>query len=339
MLSERFEYILKGVFLGLLLFVAINALGAPTDPSWTETQRILNTVGRTALFMAAGLVAALVIALIRQFRDLGKLATNPLGFFIFLLLENPFFIYCGIVLGLGTAAVTGPEAAGLPDGLMWYCVGGGAVLGYGFGEMRLIKDNWYRATVPVAAMIVIGYLLAEKLPTVIELGPAQKNMLAAHILMGLPFFYLLTFTGVAEESEVEIAALCGALGLSIDLLGFAPWNMPALGFLLPVTLYFVYAVYVLPGLRVFKHTLRGYSYMQPGTIDPALIEFRRALQLDRKNQLAQRGLWHLHKTLDLDAVARDPRILEMLDPNQVLSRVGELLSERPTQAKVDESAK
>ena len=82
------EYILKGVFLGLLLFVSLQNL------DWAET-------GRLAVFLAGGLVAGLVIGAARQFRTLPGLLRNPAGYFLFLLLENPVLIYAGIILGLG----------------------------------------------------------------------------------------------------------------------------------------------------------------------------------------------------------------------------------------------
>ena len=35
------------------------------------------------------------------------------------------------------------------------------------------------------------------------------------MLIGIPVFYLLTFAGLAEESEVEIGAICAALGIGL----------------------------------------------------------------------------------------------------------------------------
>ena len=43
-------------------------------------------------------------------------------------------------------------------------------------------------------------------------------MLGIDILLGLPFYYLLCFVGIAEESEAEIAGLCTMLGFAIHLL-------------------------------------------------------------------------------------------------------------------------
>jgi tetratricopeptide (TPR) repeat protein len=328
MQSERFEYILKGVFLGLLLFVAANA------PDFQAT-------GRIALCMLAGLGAALLLALIRQFRDLGRLGSNPLGFFLFLLLENPFFVYAGLVFGLAAGAILeqSEEVERVAPYLLWYCVGGGAILGYGFGEMRRIKDGYYRFAIPAAVMVIVGYLLSDQIQHfVVPDTPEKRHMLAMHILLGLPFFYLLTFVGIAEESEVEIAAICGALGFAIYLLGF-PKSIPSAGFLIPVALYFVYSVYWLPGLRVFKHTLRGYSFLHLGRIRASLLSFRRALELDPRNELAQEGLWRLHRNLDVEVLTKDPRLVEMLDPSQILTRAERLLARPPSPAQLTEANK
>ena len=47
--------------------------------------------------------------------------------------------------------------------------------------------------------------------------------------------------------------------------------------LVPVALYFVYSMRFQPGLRVFKHILRGYGYMSAVLLAEAIQSFRRAL--------------------------------------------------------------
>src|SRR5262245_7540086 len=100
------EYILKGVFLGLLLFVSLQK-----ELNWADT-------GRVALWLAGGFGVALVLAAARQFRDVKGLGHNPVGFLLFLLLENPFLIYSGIILGLAGAAIdlTQARKALIPEG-------------------------------------------------------------------------------------------------------------------------------------------------------------------------------------------------------------------------------
>ncbi|HKB01186.1 MAG TPA: hypothetical protein VKD90_03155, partial [Gemmataceae bacterium] len=150
----------------------------------------------------------------------------------------------------------------------------------------------------------------------------QQRMLGVHLLLGIPFFYLLVFCGMAEESEVEIAALCATLGLGMYLVKF-PDKMPALGLLLPVGLYCVYSIRILRPLRVFKHALRGYGHTEVGRVRDALAAFNRALQLDPKHQLARHGLVRLHRGLSLDRLGADTR--QLLNPNLVVSEAANLL--------------
>ena len=105
---------------------------------------------------------------------------------------------------------------------------------------------------------------------------------------------MLTFCGEADESEVEIAALCAALGVGLYLLGL-PSGVSAFGgkliLLVPLLVYFIYATRYLPHLRVFKHILRGYGNLHLGKVRPALVSFGRALQLNPQSPLAAQGLW------------------------------------------------
>jgi tetratricopeptide (TPR) repeat protein len=313
------EYILKGVFLGLLLFVSLQK-----DLDWAAT-------GRVALWLAGGFLTALVIAAIRQFRDLKGLGRNPLGFLLFLLLENPFLIYAGIILGLAGAAINHLRTVRAEFGdnlpfeanILGYCVLGGALFGYGLGELRQITNPLYRLGITAILCAAVGFVLYYWLEDLGLLGdPHQQMLLGVHLLLGIPFFYLLVFCGMAEESEVEIAALCLTLGLGMYLVKF-PDKMPALGLLLPVGIYCVYTIRVLRPLRVFKHALRGYGHTEVGRIKDALTAFNRALQLDPKNHLARHGLVRLHRGISLDRIDADTRAL--LNPNLVVSEAANLL--------------
>src|SRR5437588_271833 len=71
----------------------------------------------------------------------------------------------------------------------------------------------------------------------------------------------------------------------------------SLAFLVPVALYVVYTLRVLPGLRVFKHAFRGLSHARVGRHRRALQAFRRALQLDPNYKLAREGFWDVHRSL------------------------------------------
>jgi tetratricopeptide (TPR) repeat protein len=328
------EYILKGVFLGLLLFVSLQK-----DLTWSDT-------GRVALWLAGGFLISLVLAAIRQFRDIKGLGRNPVGFLLFLLLENPFLIYAGIIFGLAGAAIDiiQVKKALIPDGqtpplelsILGYCVLGGAVFGYGLGELRQVANPLYRLGVTALLCAAVGFTLYYWLGDLDLLGnESQQRRLGVHLLLGIPFFYLLVFTGVAEESEVEIAALCVTLGLGMYLVKF-PDKMPALGLLLPVGIYCIYSIRVLRPLRVFKHALRGYGHTEVGRVKDALTAFNRALQLEPKNQLARHGLVRLHRGLTLDRL--DPDTRQLLNPNLVVSEAANLLlAGPPTQSKLKEA--
>src|SRR5262249_42102648 len=151
------------------------------------------------------------------------------------------------------------------------------------------------------------------------------TMFGIRLLLGIPVFYLLTFAGAAEESEVEIASICAALGLGICMLLWDQGRFQSAGLLIVMTLYFVYTTRILPGLRVFKHVVRGISYANINRYRPALLAFRRALHLDPKNALARESLWALHRRLDLTQLAKDPETLELVDLDLCLERASSLL--------------
>jgi tetratricopeptide (TPR) repeat protein len=335
------EYILKGVFLGLLLFVSLQR-----GLDWAAT-------GRVALWLVGGFLVALVLAALRQFRDIQGLGRNPVGFLLFLLLENPLLIYCGIVLGLAGAAIdylyhlklatsaleqsTGVPQV-LPDeaNILGYCVLGGALFGYGIGELRQIRHPLYRLGITAILCAAVGVILYYWLEDLNLLGnEAERRLLGVHLLLGIPFFYLLVFCGVAEESEGEIAALCVTFGLGMYLVKF-PDRMPALGTLLPVGIYCIYTIRVMRPLRVFKHALRGYGHTEVGRVKDALAAFDRALQLDPKHPLARHGMVRLHRGLRIDRLDAQTRAL--LNPTLVVNEAANLLlAGTPTAAQLREA--
>jgi tetratricopeptide (TPR) repeat protein len=357
---HRNEYILKGVFLGLWVFFALQV---PPDRAgaWVD---ILWVVGWVCAGLAAGLLAGTVLQLSRGVRPWD----NWLAFPLIVLLESPTFIYGGIVAGLAVGVVSGmPDAAawarplaeffglrfedimhatsrGLPDDdpakgklpgdWLGYCVGGGALLGFGLYRFRQVADNRQRFLIGMGIAAVIVYAVgkfvsAEAVTNIPSLDNASARFnLGLYILLGLPFFYLLTFCGEAEESEAEIMIFCAALGASLQLMNFGstiPGVSNAGAFLLPIAIYFVYATRMLPGLRVFKHTLRGYSYMNLGRLRLAIQFFRRALELDPNNVLANQGLVSLHNNLTLAKIDNDPELAASLDFTLCLERATALL--------------
>ncbi len=318
------EYVLKGIFLGLLLFAALNA----PDPL---------AAGRVGLWLLGGLAVGLAVAAVQKLREGFRPAGRPLTFLLFLLLESPTLVYAGSVLGLAVGALTlrPPDA---DNRLLLAMIGGGAVLGLGLAGLRLIREPNRRlaaALAGAAALVAGGIFLLDYYPDLVP--EANQRTLGTFILLGLPFFYLLTFVGEAEESEAEVAAWCAAMALGIWLFRLTQ-NMPLIGLALPAAIYFVYTKRVLPGLRVFKHTLRGMSYARLGRYRPALTALRRAVQLDPDNRLARDALWELHRDLDAARIGRDPELVGLIDPNLCLDRAAALLlADRPGEAQIAEA--
>src|SRR5262249_57183565 len=86
MRSAVSEYILKGIYLGLLLFVALQT------PDWP-------TMGVVALCMGGGLVLALVLAAWSKRREGHQVRGRLAAYVLYLLLESSMQVYVGILLG------------------------------------------------------------------------------------------------------------------------------------------------------------------------------------------------------------------------------------------------
>jgi tetratricopeptide (TPR) repeat protein len=318
---DQTEYILKGLYLGLLVTVALH------EPTWTG-------IGILAACTAAGLVISLSWAAFRKLREGVAVTGRALGFVLFLLLENPRAVFTGVISGLTLGVYIwvrflyqGSEQTELVLGPVL----GGAVLGMALWALRNLRDARLRnyLGLALAAALVGGAALALWFYPL----PADQQMTAgALLLLGIPGFYLLTFASFEEESEVEIAALCGALGVGLWMMaGESAFRTLAVG--MPMLLYYTYTKYILPGLRVFKHALRGLSFRQVGQIDRALASLGRALQLNPQHLLAREQLWELHRELDYQKIKTHPTILKLINYPLCLERVGALLLADAPQAK------
>jgi tetratricopeptide (TPR) repeat protein len=322
---DKTEYLLKGVYLGLLLTLALH------HPTWTD-------LGIVAGCTVGGLAIALVVSAIRKLRTGIRVHGHFLGFVLFLLLENPQAVYAGIVggLALGTAATLS-----LHDEQTTLVLGsilGGAVLGFLFLVLRGVR----RRDVRIGVGLALGVILAAAAVTALgwfDEQPADLAVLGALLLFAIPGFYLLTFVSIAEESEMEMAALCAALGIGLWALAHEATTPLRSGvFLVPLVVYGVYIRFVLPKLRVFKHALRGLSYNQIGQYDRALASLGRALQLNPRHGLAREQLWELHRKLDFDRVKNEPTILANVNVNLCLERVSALLlADRPQEPQTKEA--
>jgi tetratricopeptide (TPR) repeat protein len=336
---QQTEFILKGVYLGLLVFVAL--LG----PNWRD-------IGLVALCTVGGFLLFMLVGAARKMREGYLPRGRKIAFTLFLLLENPWFVYTGILLGLTVGAYlvayvyTGGRMA--PDRwLLVGSVGGGIALGFVFWYLRLVKSKKMRLYLGLALVVaLVGgviYLLQEK-PDL--LSTRQQHMFGVLLLLGIPLFYLMTFASLVEESEVEIAAICAALGVGLWLVvvdengrkmvsDYSRWMSLIIIFLV----YVIYTRYFLPGLRVFKHVLRGMGYAAAGRFRGALISLGRAMQLDPKNELARRQLWHVHRVMDFDEVVKDPDTLALVNFELCLDRASSLLMNPPTPERLHESSR
>ena len=345
---QQTEFLLKGVYLGLLVMIA-----------WLEPRLVdLTFIGLATL---GGLVLFLGVAAVRKYREGFRPKGNWLGYFIFMLLENPGMVYAGLIVGLAAGAVftfnhRGDDPITLES--LWPVLGGG-VLGAVFYNIRFVKQPPYRFWVSLALVALLiggtvasfhyledffkpeptekfvakfmgfnqandGKLTREELTdehllptfdkidafakrgdadhkdgaiTATDLGAFDKLrgkrdrrfLIGVLLLLGIPGFYLLTFAGLVEESEIEIAAMCAALGIGLwtCLTYQSPTVSGALTVLLPAGIYVIYTTRILPWLRVSKHALRGLSYRRMGQTRLALISLGRALQLDPGNRTGQ----------------------------------------------------
>jgi tetratricopeptide (TPR) repeat protein len=313
------EYLLKGVYLGLVLFAALQ-LAADVTPAW-QSLALVN--GCTLAGLAVALALAAMVKSRQGYRPRGR----PFAYLLFLLLESPTLVYGGILLG--TAAGVWLVRRDDLGELLLPTVGGGAAAGLAFGLLHQIRHRLLRIGLVLAAasaLVAAGLAWLGLIPGFTRTHQlADGTAFALQVLCGIPFFYLLTFAGHEEESEVEIGAACAALGLALGILMQDMVQVRSLAFLLPALLYFGYTLKVLPGLRVLKHAFRGLGYARVGRHRKALQSFRRALHLDPSNRLARDGFWEVHRSLDLDRLADDPPTLALVDLQLCLDRAGSLL--------------
>ncbi len=331
------EYLLKGVYLGLVLYAALQQAATPQD-AW-------DALARVNLLALGGLALALIAAGLAKLREGYRVRGRMLIFTLFLLLESPTLVYAGILggtlAGIAWVRQTLGEQPRLQE-LFLPVIGGGAAAGLAFGALRQVRHHLTRIGLILGLAAGLAGGLLYWLGQFGDLAPKYQlgdpTVFAVQILLSIPFFYLLTFAGHEEESEIEIGLMCASLGLGLGILTYGYVQYQSAAILLPLLVYFGYTMKVLPGLRVLKHAFRGLSFTRIGRYRRALQAFRRALQLDPNNRLARDGFWEVHRLLDLDQLANDPPTLALVDLDLCLQRAGSLLLQAgPSVAQLDEA--
>jgi tetratricopeptide (TPR) repeat protein len=320
---NQIEFILKGLFVGLLVFVAL------LQPTWPQIAEVFG-------YTLGGLGICLAVAGFYKLRAGYRVHGRWSAFLLYLLLEHTALVYAGVLLGMavGAYAVAGPDRL---DENLAYCIAGGLALGLLLMGLRLAYFRDRRVSLGLHVVLALGlgaaaYFLLRNLPV------EEKPMAGTFFLLGSIFFYLLTFVGMVEETSLEFAVLCAAVGVGLWLLlADKAEGMYSVAVGVPVALFVLYVRYILPGLRVFKHVLRGIGYAGVGANRLALWSLGRALQLNPNHPLARESLWRLHRGLDTDEIVKDPESLAMVNFDLCLERVAELLVNPPTPAQKREA--
>ena len=112
-----------------------------------------------------------------------------------------------------------PLKGKLPGDWLLYCIVLGVIAGLVLYQFRKVEDNRWRFWGGCFATGLMVFFASEYIAKVpgFDNTDAQRH-LGWYLLLGVPFFYLLSFCGDAEESEAEIMTWCGMLGVGLQLL-------------------------------------------------------------------------------------------------------------------------
>jgi hypothetical protein len=229
------EYILKGIYLGLLLDIAVRQAEQPEAAPYAPLLLAACAFG--------GLLLALTLAGLWKIRQGYRIRGRLAPFILFLLLESPGLVYTGILGGTFLGVLL---RAGEIDPQLVRMVGGGAALGVLFGVVRSVRVRRFRLglSLLMGAALLGGLAWWLGLLEIKGVAPPREvkdpSVLGTFLLLGLPVFYLLTFAGRQEESEVEVGAMCATLGLGLVLVVPADnQQLRGLAYAVPVVLYFL----------------------------------------------------------------------------------------------------
>ncbi len=247
------EYLLKGIYLGLVLFAALQVASIP--PGEEHIGTLYDCLLRINLASFIGLFLALLLASLMRIREKYRVRGRVVAYVLFLLLESSTLAYVGILGG----TVAGIYLAGElldpqnQDGLRQLLapiLGGAAVAGLAFGLLRQVQHKMMRVLLILAlaaglvatGMSWLGLGDFKFLGNVTPPSFVNPTAFAIQLLLGIPCFYLLTFAGHEEESEVEIGAMTGLLCLGLVILVGPYPQFRSLALFLPLILYFAYTV-------------------------------------------------------------------------------------------------
>jgi len=318
----QIEYILKGLALGLILLVALQI---STVQRTDYTEPLLYSNGPALIGLGLALAGAAGLKFREGYRSRGSITV----YLLFLLLECSSLIYLGILGGLAVALWnTNWKYQPALESFYLPVLAGSVGVGIAFSLLPRVQKRPVRLGV---MLVAAGALAASVFLWFVRLDDPSfgfvrdDKLFAIQLLLGIPMFYLLTFVGQAEETEVEIGAICALLAVSLVLLTFPVPAYRSVGVLAPIVVYLWYTLQVLPWLRVLKHIVRGLGHSRVGRHRLALLAYRRALQLDPNNRLARDGYWAVHRALNMQELERDPQLRELVDLDLCLDRAGSLL--------------
>ena len=321
----RIEYLCKGVFLGLCYALTVRA---------QTFQEVLQVIGSTL----AILLLSLAISRMRSSSGKGRRPDRWLALIVLVLLDSPVTVCVSIVAGLQLMLLVVGVSGGWPISWLLLPPIGGALIGLSHYALTRIVRPWPRRLATVLFLAVVGALLYGSARWELVAYPSGP-VAALALSFSLLFFYLLTFAGRAEESELEIGLLCFGVALALLQCGLPPAarGLITLG---PVALFVVYCERMRKSLIVFKHVLRGISYEQEAELREALISYQLALRIDPKSELATAGNWRVHRRVNLTDLADDDEVLELIDPVLCLERARLLLNrQQPSDDELAEADK